>query len=84
MAVMHLVQWPFGNDLGSVLLFTGISCGLQENNHLRYSAFVLFGQLAAFARWKWKKFFTSQVKQTQDSLLIHLQDREPQVAKVSL
>ncbi|CAD7675101.1 unnamed protein product [Nyctereutes procyonoides] len=53
----------------------------DENNHLRYSAFVLFGQLAAFARWKWKKFFTSQVKQTQDSLLIHLQDREPQVAK---
>ncbi|KAM5219414.1 protein maestro isoform 1-T1 [Hipposideros larvatus] len=53
----------------------------DEDDSLRYSAFVLFGQLAAFAGWKWKKFFTSQVKQTQDSLLIHLQDRNPQVAK---
>ncbi|KAM8963446.1 protein maestro isoform 4-T4 [Lycaon pictus] len=52
----------------------------DENDHLRYSAFILFGQLAAFAGRKWKKFFTSQVKQTQDSLLIHLQDRDPQVA----
>lgn len=56
----------------------------QENDSLRYSAFVLFGQLAGFAGHKWKKFFTSQVKQTQDSLLSHLQDRNPQVAKVSL
>ncbi|XP_012625291.1 protein maestro [Microcebus murinus] len=53
----------------------------DENDGLRYSAFVLFGQLAAFAGRKWKKFFTSQVKQTRDSLLIHLQDRNPQVAK---
>ncbi|XP_060029872.1 protein maestro isoform X2 [Erinaceus europaeus] len=53
----------------------------DENDSLRYSAFVLFGQLAAFAGRKWKKFFTRQVKQTQDSLLIHLQDRNPQVAK---
>ncbi|XP_023386656.1 protein maestro [Pteropus vampyrus] len=53
----------------------------DESDSLRYSAFVLFGQLAAFAGRKWKKFFTSQVKQTQDSLLIHLQDRNPQVAK---
>ncbi|KAG8504557.1 Protein maestro [Galemys pyrenaicus] len=53
----------------------------DENDGLRYSAFVLFGQLAAFAGRKWKKFFISQVKQTQDSLLIHLQDRNPQVAK---
>ncbi|XP_054439841.1 protein maestro [Pteronotus mesoamericanus] len=53
----------------------------DENDSLRYSAFVLFGQLAAFAGRKWKKFFTYQVKQTQDSLLIHLQDRNPQVAK---
>nr|XP_055154947.1 protein maestro isoform X3 [Symphalangus syndactylus] len=53
----------------------------DENDSLRYSAFVLFGQLAAFAGRKWKKFFTSQVKQTRDSLLIHLQDRNPQVAK---
>ncbi|XP_078204295.1 protein maestro isoform X3 [Callithrix jacchus] len=53
----------------------------DENDSLRYSAFVLFGQLAAFAGRKWKKFFTSQVKQTQDLLLIHLQDRNPQVAK---
>uniref|UniRef100_A0A8P0PFP8 Maestro/Maestro-like HEAT-repeats domain-containing protein n=1 Tax=Canis lupus familiaris TaxID=9615 RepID=A0A8P0PFP8_CANLF len=52
----------------------------DENDHLRYSAFILFGQLAAFAGRKWKKFFTSQVKQTQDSLLIHLQDRDPHVA----
>lgn len=53
----------------------------DENDSLRHSAFVLFGQLAAFAGRKWKKFFTYQVKQTQDSLLIHLKDRNPQVAK---
>ncbi|XP_036101358.1 LOW QUALITY PROTEIN: protein maestro [Molossus molossus] len=53
----------------------------DENDSLRYLAFVLFGQLPAFAGRKWKKFFTNQVKQTQDSLLIHLQDRNPQVAK---
>ncbi|KAM5222105.1 protein maestro isoform 1-T1 [Ctenodactylus gundi] len=53
----------------------------DENDNVRYSAFVLFGQLAAFAGRKWKKFFTRQVKQTRDSLLTHLQDRNPQVAK---
>uniref|UniRef100_A0A8D0MZR7 Maestro n=1 Tax=Sus scrofa TaxID=9823 RepID=A0A8D0MZR7_PIG len=53
----------------------------DENDSLRYSAFVLFGQLAAFAGRKWKRFFTRQVQQTQDSLLTHLQDRNPQVAK---
>ncbi|XP_052598458.1 protein maestro isoform X4 [Peromyscus californicus insignis] len=53
----------------------------DENDSVRYSAFVLFGQLAAFAGRKWKKFFTHQVNQTQDSLLIHLQDKSPQVAK---
>ncbi|XP_066208826.1 protein maestro isoform X1 [Saccopteryx leptura] len=53
----------------------------DENDSLRYSAFVLFGQLAAFAGWKWKKFFTNQVKQTEVTLLIHLRDRNPQVAK---
>lgn len=65
-------------------LFSSALGTLQENDSLRYSAFVLFGQLAGFAGHKWKKFFTSQVKQTQDSLLSHLQDRNPQVAKVSL
>ncbi|XP_035314532.1 protein maestro isoform X2 [Cricetulus griseus] len=53
----------------------------DENDNVRYSAFVLFGQLAAFAGRKWKKFFTHQVNQTQDSLLTHLQDKSPQVAK---
>ncbi|KAM6219131.1 protein maestro isoform 1-T1 [Rhynchocyon petersi] len=53
----------------------------DENDSLRYSAFVLFGQLAASAGRKWKTFFTTQVKQTRDSLLIHLSDRNPQVAK---
>uniref|UniRef100_A0A8C3X7N1 Maestro n=1 Tax=Catagonus wagneri TaxID=51154 RepID=A0A8C3X7N1_9CETA len=53
----------------------------DENDGLRYSAFVLFGQLAAFAGWKWKGFFTSQVQRTRDSFLTHLQDRNPQVAK---
>lgn len=56
----------------------------QEDDGVRYSAFVLFGQLAAFAGRKWKKFFTHQVNQTQDSLLSHLQDESPQVAKVRL
>lgn len=51
---------------------------------MRYSAFVLFGQLATFAGWRWKKFFTQQVNQTQDSLLSHLQDESPKVAKVRL
>ncbi|XP_070635192.1 protein maestro isoform X2 [Bos indicus] len=53
----------------------------DENDSLRYSAFVLFGQLADLAGRKWRSFFTRQVKQTQDSLLTHLQDRNPQVAK---
>ena len=44
----------------------------------------MFGQLADLAGRKWRSFFTRQVKQTQDSLLTHLQDRNPQVAKVSL
>ncbi|XP_037661921.1 protein maestro isoform X2 [Choloepus didactylus] len=53
----------------------------DESDSLRYSAFVLFGQLAACAGRKWKRFFSSQVQQTRDSLLIHLRDRNPQVAK---
>nr|XP_048275344.1 protein maestro isoform X1 [Myodes glareolus]XP_048275345.1 protein maestro isoform X1 [Myodes glareolus] len=53
----------------------------DENDGVRYLAFVLFGQLAAFAGRKWKKFFTDQVNQTQDSLLTHLEDKSPQVAK---
>ncbi|XP_056680404.1 protein maestro-like isoform X2 [Monodelphis domestica] len=52
----------------------------DENDSLRYSAFILFGQLATFAGWKWKKFFTSQVKRTRDSLLVHLRDGNPHVA----
>lgn len=53
----------------------------DENDGVRYSAFILFGQLATFAGRKWKKFFTHQVMQSRDSLLTHLQDRNPQVAK---
>ncbi|XP_055478671.1 protein maestro isoform X1 [Psammomys obesus] len=53
----------------------------DENDSMRYLAFILFGQLAAFAGRKWKKFFTHQVNQTGDSLLTHLQDKSPQVAK---
>nr|XP_044999974.1 protein maestro [Jaculus jaculus]XP_044999975.1 protein maestro [Jaculus jaculus]XP_044999976.1 protein maestro [Jaculus jaculus] len=53
----------------------------DENDSVRHSAVILFGQLATFAGRKWKKFFTVQVKQTWDSLLTHLQDRNPQVAK---
>uniref|UniRef100_A0A4X2JTK7 Maestro n=1 Tax=Vombatus ursinus TaxID=29139 RepID=A0A4X2JTK7_VOMUR len=52
----------------------------DENDSLRYSAFILFGQLAACAGWKWKKFFTSQAKRTRDSLLVHLRDGNPHVA----
>ncbi|XP_008061417.1 protein maestro isoform X1 [Carlito syrichta] len=73
-----------GKGLGS--FFTDITLQTRtflddENDNLRYSAFVLFGQLAASARRKWRKFFTGQVKQTRSSLLIHLRDRNPQVAK---
>ncbi|XP_004623714.1 protein maestro [Octodon degus] len=53
----------------------------DENDSVRCSAFILFGQLAAFAGHKWRKFFTSQVKRTQHSLLTHLQDSNPKVAK---
>ncbi|XP_029403034.1 protein maestro [Mus pahari] len=53
----------------------------KEDDSVRYSAFVLFGQLASFAGWRWRKFFTQQVNQTQDSLLSHLQDESPKVAK---
>ncbi|KAM4802997.1 protein maestro isoform X2 [Urocitellus parryii] len=72
-----------GKGLGS--FFVDITLQIRtllddENDSMRYLAFVLLGQLAAFAGWKWKKFFARQVKQTRDSLLIHLQDRNPQVA----
>ncbi|XP_028632596.1 protein maestro [Grammomys surdaster] len=53
----------------------------DEDDSVRHSAFVLLGQLAAFAGQKWEKFFTHQVNQTRDSLLSHLQDESPQVAK---
>ncbi|XP_047381905.1 protein maestro isoform X1 [Sciurus carolinensis] len=72
-----------GKGLGS--FFVDITLQIRtllddENDSMRYLAFVLLGQLAAFAGWKWKKFFARQVKQTRDSLLTHLQDRNPQVA----
>lgn len=53
----------------------------DENDSLRYLTFVLFGQLVTLAGRKWRRFFTHQVKQTQDSLRSHLQDRNPQLAK---
>ncbi|XP_038600019.1 protein maestro isoform X3 [Tachyglossus aculeatus] len=52
----------------------------DENDNLRYSAFILFGQLASFAGWKWKKFFTTQVKRTQASFLVHSRDINSNVA----
>ncbi|CAK6447947.1 unnamed protein product [Pipistrellus nathusii] len=73
-----------GKGLGSFFIDITLQTRMlldDENDSLRYSAFVLFGQLPAFAGWKWKKFFTNQVRQTRDSLLIHLKDRNPQVAK---
>jgi hypothetical protein len=71
------------SDDGDLALFSGYE-NPQEDDSVRYSAFVLFGQLASFAGWRWKKFFTQQVNQTQDSLLGHLQDESPKVAKVRL
>ena len=56
----------------------------DENDSLRYLTFVLFGQLFTLAGQKWRRFFTHQVNLTWASLLSHLQDRNPQVAKVSL
>ncbi|XP_013012703.1 protein maestro isoform X1 [Cavia porcellus] len=73
-----------GKSLGSFFIDITLQTRIlldDENDNVRYSAFVLFGQLAAFAGRKWKKFFISQVKQTRDSLLTHLQDSNPQVAK---
>ena len=71
------------SDDGDLALFSGYE-NPQDDDSVRYSAFVLFGQLASFAGWRWKKFFTQQVNQTQDSLLGHLQDESPKVAKVRL
>ncbi|XP_053427828.1 protein maestro isoform X2 [Nycticebus coucang] len=73
-----------GKDLGSFFIDITLQTRTlldDEDDNLRYSAFVLFGQLAASAGRKWKKFFTSQVKQTRGTLLTHLHDRNPKVAK---
>eukprot|EP00073_Rattus_norvegicus_P032016 XP_006255000.1 PREDICTED: protein maestro isoform X1 [Rattus norvegicus] len=77
MAVVH----SDGDPMMETWLCVLVDENPQEDDSVRYSAFVLFGQLAAFAGRKWKKFFTHQVNQTQDSLLSHLQDESPQVAK---
>ncbi|NP_001390830.1 protein maestro isoform 5 [Mus musculus] len=73
-----------GHGLGSFFIDITLQARTlldDEDDSVRYSAFVLFGQLASFAGWRWKKFFTQQVNQTQDSLLGHLQDESPKVAK---
>lgn len=53
----------------------------DKNDSLRYLTIVLFGQLFTLAGQKWRRFFTRQVNLTRASLLSHLQDRNPQVAK---
>lgn len=80
MAMVH----PDGDPMMETCLCFLIDETPQEDDSVRYSAFVLFGQLAAFVGRRWKKFFTHQVNQTQDSLLSHLQDESPRVAKVRL
>ncbi|XP_026503687.2 maestro heat-like repeat-containing protein family member 2B [Terrapene carolina triunguis] len=49
---------------------------------LRSMAFVLFGILARLTKRKWKTYFADQVKKSWVTLLLHLQDPNPEVSMV--
>ncbi|XP_037747562.1 protein maestro-like [Chelonia mydas] len=53
-----------------------------EDDALRSLAFVLFGILAHLTKRKWKAYFTDQVRQSWVTLLLHLQDPNPEVSMV--
>uniref|UniRef100_A0A674JS32 Maestro/Maestro-like HEAT-repeats domain-containing protein n=1 Tax=Terrapene triunguis TaxID=2587831 RepID=A0A674JS32_9SAUR len=52
----------------------------NEDDALRSMAFVLFGILARLTKRKWKTYFADQVKQSWVTLLLHLQDPNPEVS----
>uniref|UniRef100_A0A8C3P856 Maestro/Maestro-like HEAT-repeats domain-containing protein n=1 Tax=Chrysemys picta bellii TaxID=8478 RepID=A0A8C3P856_CHRPI len=52
----------------------------NEDDALCSKAFVLFGILARLTKRKWKTYFADQVKQSWVTLLLHLQDPNPEVS----
>uniref|UniRef100_A0A452GMG6 Maestro/Maestro-like HEAT-repeats domain-containing protein n=1 Tax=Gopherus agassizii TaxID=38772 RepID=A0A452GMG6_9SAUR len=56
----------------------------DEDHALRSVDFVLFGILAQLTKKKWKAYFTEQVRKSWVTLLLHLQDPNPQVSMVRL
>ncbi|XP_026518652.2 maestro heat-like repeat-containing protein family member 2B, partial [Terrapene carolina triunguis] len=52
----------------------------DEDDALRSMAFVLFGILARLTKRKWKTYFADQVKKSWVTLLLHLQDPNPEVS----
>uniref|UniRef100_A0A674IIL5 Maestro/Maestro-like HEAT-repeats domain-containing protein n=1 Tax=Terrapene triunguis TaxID=2587831 RepID=A0A674IIL5_9SAUR len=54
----------------------------DEDDALRSMAFVLFGILARLTKRKWKIYFADQVKKSWVTLLLHLQDPNPEVSMV--
>lgn len=59
---------------------TGVSRP-QDNDGLRAAAFSLFGALAGCMKRR-QAFYKIQVRQSLGTLLLHLEDPNPQVAKV--
>ncbi|XP_050825377.1 maestro heat-like repeat-containing protein family member 2B isoform X2 [Gopherus flavomarginatus] len=53
-----------------------------EDHALHSVAFVLFGILAQLTKKKWKVYFTEQVRKSWVTLLLHLQDPNPQVSMI--
>ncbi|XP_065438557.1 protein maestro-like [Chrysemys picta bellii] len=54
----------------------------DEDDALRSMAFVLFGILARLTKRKWKTYFADQVKKSWVTLLLHLQDPNPEISMV--
>uniref|UniRef100_A0A674IIH8 Uncharacterized protein n=1 Tax=Terrapene triunguis TaxID=2587831 RepID=A0A674IIH8_9SAUR len=54
----------------------------DEDDALRSMAFVLFGILARLTKKKWKTYFADQVKKSWVTLLLHLQDPNPEISMV--
>ncbi|XP_029769453.1 maestro heat-like repeat-containing protein family member 2B [Terrapene carolina triunguis] len=52
----------------------------DEDDALRSMAFVLFGILARLTKKKWKTYFADQVKKSWVTLLLHLQDPNPEIS----
>ncbi|XP_044851142.1 protein maestro-like [Mauremys mutica] len=54
----------------------------KKDDALCSLAFVLFGILARLTKRKWKAYFADQVRQSWVTLLLHLQDPNPEVSMV--